>query len=91
MNKEFIFEFKNDWRFLFGKYNWTTFTFVDFYVEHEKWLRAWSMQFTLLGLGVYIRLNYDVAFLQAKMKEWEDDPEYKKFLTDEDEELDETE
>jgi hypothetical protein len=90
-NKEFVFEFKNDWKQLIGKWNWYSFTFVEFYVEHEKWLKAWNSQFTILGLGVYIRLNYDVAFLTAKLKEWEDDPENKKFLTDEDEELDETE
>jgi len=70
-NKELIFEFKNDWTQLIGKWNWYSFTFIEFYIENEKWLKAWYIQFTLLGLGVYIRLNYDVAFLKEKLSEFE--------------------
>jgi hypothetical protein len=69
-NKEIIFELTNDWQFLFGKYNWTTFTFIQLYIEHEKWLKGWDLHFTLLGLGVYIRFNYDVKFLDDKLNEW---------------------
>ena len=72
-NKELIFEFQNDWKQLIGKWNWYSFTFVEFRVEHEKWLKAYDMQITLLGFGLYIRLNTDVAFLEAKLKEWSDE------------------
>lgn len=70
-NKEFIFEFKNDWSQFLGKWNWYCFNFIEFYIEHEKWLKAWSLQFTLLGLGIYIRFNYDVEFLNKKLSDWE--------------------
>lgn len=71
-NKEILFEFNNDWDSLFKGYNWTAFTFIHFYIEHEKWLKGWDLNIILLGLGVYIRFNYDVKFLEAKLKEWED-------------------
>ena len=77
-NKELIFEFKNDWSQLIGKYNWYSFTFLELRVEHETWLKAWDLQFTLLGFGVYIRLNYDVKFLKKKIKSWDD----KDFITE---------
>jgi hypothetical protein len=77
-NKELIFEFKNDWQHLIGKYNWYSFTLLEFSVEHENWLKAFSLQFTLLGLGVYIRLNWDVKFLEKKIKSWDD----REFITE---------
>jgi hypothetical protein len=77
-NKELIFEFQNEWKQLIGKWNWYSFTFIDFYVEHEKWLKAFSLQFTILGLGVYIRFNYDVKFLEKKIKSWDD----REFITE---------
>lgn len=74
-NKEIIFEFQNDWQQLIGKWNWYTFTFIEFYIENEKWLKGWSFQLTLLGLGIYVRFNYDIKRLE-------------KLLVDEDEESD---
>lgn len=70
-NKEILFEFKNDWQQIIGKWNWYSFTFIQFYVEHEKWLRAISLEFTILGIGVYIRFNYDVESLNKKLSDWE--------------------
>jgi len=72
-NKEFIFEFINDWYGLLEDTSWSSLNIINIYIEHEKWLRAYWFQFIFLGLGIYIRLNYDVAFLTAKLKEWEDE------------------
>lgn len=70
-NKQFIFEFQNDWEQLVEKWNWYSFTFIWFYIEHETWLKAWSLHFTILGLGVYLRFNYDVKYLNKKISSWE--------------------
>lgn len=69
-NKEFIFEFNNDWDNLFKGYKWTTFTFILFYIEHEKWLKGWDLNIMILGIGVYIRFNYDLDFLNKKLSDW---------------------
>lgn len=69
-NKELLFEFQTDWKQLKGKWNWYSFTFLEFRVEHEKWLKAYDIQITLLGFGLYVRFNYDVDFLNKKLSEW---------------------
>ena len=70
-NKEFIVEFINDWYALTEMCNWYTLNLINIYIEHEKWLRAYSFQFVILGIGVYIRFNYDIKFLEKKLKSFD--------------------
>jgi hypothetical protein len=70
-NKEIIIELINDWYSLSEKCNWYSFNIINIYIEHEKWLKAYWFQFVFMGIGIYIRINYDVKFLDKKIKDWE--------------------
>jgi len=70
-NKEFVFEFINQWRMLFGKYNWYFFTPIKLYFEHEKYLKGIWLEVVVLGIGFSVRFNYDIQFLLNKRETWD--------------------
>lgn len=47
--------FENDWRQLFGKYNWKTYRFADIYYENDIMMAGQEFRFILLGFGLTIR------------------------------------
>lgn len=49
----------NDWKQLFGKYNWYTFHFIHVYVEDDIWTGGFEFEFVVLGLGFRFRYNYN--------------------------------
>lgn len=76
--ENFFIDTHNDWRQLWGKWNWISFTLIEIYAENDKWTGGLVFQMTLLGLGFRLRWNYDPSKLE-------------KLLADSDEELNETE
>ena len=57
--ENWIFEFNNEWGQIFGKYNWYSFTFWHLYFENETHSGGVELHFMLLGLGFYLRYNYN--------------------------------
>lgn len=49
--------FENDWRQLFGDYNWQTYRLADIYYENDEMLGGHVFQFVLFGLGFHFRKN----------------------------------
>jgi len=71
--KNWVFEFKNEWKQLRGGFNWYTFTPIYIYFENDKYTGGVEFSFTLLGLGFYIRYNYDTTKLDEIVKKAEKD------------------
>jgi len=65
--KHWLVEFSNEWKQLFGKYNWYTFTLIYCYFE-KGFVDGYEFHFTLLGLGIYIRYNTDKS--NEQFDEW---------------------
>ena len=70
IKEHFVFEFRNEWEQIFGKYNWITFTFLYVYFERDIMLHGYEFSVTVLGLGFYFRYNNDKAL--AQFKEWDE-------------------
>ena len=49
----------NDWKQLWGKYNWYTFHFINIYLEDDVWTGGFEFEFVVLGLGFRFRCNYN--------------------------------
>jgi hypothetical protein len=73
--KHWLFEFRNEWRQLFGEYNWYSMTLIYIYFEREKIAHGYEFWFMLLGLGFYIRYNTNKSLEQFDLwtKEAEDE------------------
>lgn len=57
---EIIFQFKNQWHQLFEEYNWYTFDIIQLSIENDmKMTGGWTVDFYLLGLGFYLRVNFN--------------------------------
>lgn len=67
--KHWVIEFRNEWKQLFGEWNWYSFTLV--YIYFEKSYHGYEFWFTLLGLGFYLRYNTDKSFEQ--FAEWDEE------------------
>lgn len=70
-SERWVFELHNDWKQLWGKWNWYAFTFINVYFERDKMVDGWEFTCALLGLGFRIRYNTDAGL--KKMSEWMDD------------------
>jgi hypothetical protein len=71
-----LIEFTNEWRQLFGKYNWYTITFIEIYFEKDDFTHGYEFVCVILGLGVRVRYNTDKAL--AQLEEWQKDVENSK-------------
>lgn len=60
MTKDIFFSFYNDWRQLFGEYNWYNFTFLEVSAEKDDVCPGWEFVFVVLGLGIRLRINQDM-------------------------------
>ena len=69
LKDKIVFEFRNDWKQIKGKFNWYEFTFVHLYFEIDKKTHGYEFHFMLLGLGFYFRLNTDKSMRQ--FDKWE--------------------
>lgn len=49
----------NDWKQLWGKYNWYTFHFIHIYLEDDVWTGGFEFEFVVLGIGFRFRYNYN--------------------------------
>lgn len=49
----------NDWKQLWGKYNWYTFHFIHICLEDDVWTGGFEFEFVVLGLGFRFRYNYN--------------------------------
>lgn len=69
-DKELLITHRNDYAQLFGKWNWYTFTFIQLRFENDYQLGGFEFDFTILGVGVYLRFNYkETEKLKELMKE----------------------
>jgi hypothetical protein len=66
--KHWLVEGRNEWKQLFGKYNWYTCTLIYIYFEKENMAHGYEFNFTLLGFGFYIRYNTDKS--NEQFDEW---------------------
>ena len=78
--KHWLIDFRNDWKQLFGKYNWYTFTVIQLDFEKENMAYGYEFNFVLLGLGVYIRYNTDKSHEQ--FAKWSEDAKDAKPIED---------
>lgn len=60
-----VFEFRNEWKQLKGRYNWYSFTPIYIMFEKEGYTGGVEFWFMLLGFGFYIRYNYDTTKLDS--------------------------
>lgn len=60
---------QNDWKQIFGKWNWYTFHFAHIYFEKDIMTRGYEFEFILLGFGFRFRYNYDPTFWEEKTEE----------------------
>lgn len=66
--KHWLIEGINEWRQLFGKYNWYTCTLINIKFEVDDWTAGYEFLFVVLGLGIRVRYNTDEAL--EKFDEW---------------------
>lgn len=71
--KHILIEGINEWKQLFGKWNWYTVTIIHIYFEKENMAYGYEFIFTLLGLGFRIRYNTDQSLEQ--FEKWRDETE----------------
>lgn len=58
--KNWVFSFENEWKQLGTEQcNWYSFTLINIYFENEVYTGGIEMTVKILGLGVFIRYNYD--------------------------------
>ena len=67
--KHWLIEGRNEWKQLFGGYNWYNITIVTIYFENDVMTYGYEFVFTLLGLGIRIRYNTDKAL--GQFEKWE--------------------
>jgi hypothetical protein len=67
--KHWLVEGRNEWKQLFGGYNWYNITIITLYLENDVMTYGYELVFTLLGLGIRIRYNTDKALKQ--FEKWE--------------------
>jgi len=58
---KWVFEIINEWKQLFGKFNWYTATFIKIEFEKDEMACGYEFLFVVLGLGFRIRYNTDKA------------------------------
>jgi hypothetical protein len=51
------FEWCNEWKQLWGKYNWYSFTLVNINYEKQDFTHGHEFTFIVLGLGFWLRIN----------------------------------
>lgn len=78
--KNFVFSFRNDWKQIGGKYNWYNFTLCSIWFENETYTGGVEFEFVVLGLGFWIRYNYNSAKIKELLKEAKEDKKYIKLL-----------
>jgi len=66
--KHWLIEFQNDWRQLFGKWNWYSITICSIYFEVDNFTHGYEFECVILGLGFRVRYNTDKALEQ--FDEW---------------------
>ena len=59
-----VFQIHNDWKQIFGKYNWYSFHVCYIYLEKDEYIGGWEFWLVLLGIGFYFRINNDKALRQ---------------------------
>jgi|SRR3990167_7744731 len=59
----------NDWKQIFGNWNWYSFTFITIYAERDFFVGGYEFEFVILGLGFRFRHNDKNA--RTKFKEWD--------------------
>lgn len=64
LSKHWIIEGINEWRQLWGSWNWISCTFVQIYFEKDSMTHGYEFMVILLGLGIRIRYNTDRALAQ---------------------------
>lgn len=50
---------QNDWKQLFGKWNWYAFHFIQIYMENDVMTGGFEFEMIVLGLGFRFRYNYN--------------------------------
>lgn len=75
-SKHWVVEGRNDWKQIFGGYNWYSFTLIECYFE-TGFIGGYEFHFTLFGLGFFIRYNTDKALKQFDKWQDEIDEEFK--------------
>lgn len=71
--KHWLIEGRNEWRQLWGKYNWYSFTLIYIYFEREHVAHGYEFWFMFLGLGFIIRYNTNKSLEQ--FEEWQKEVE----------------
>lgn len=56
--------FKTDFMQLKGKWNWYSFTFINFEIENDKWTGGFEVMASLLGIHFFGRWNYNPSILE---------------------------
>lgn len=81
-SKHWLIEGINEWKQLFGGYNWYTMTLIHIYFEKENMAHGYEFQVILLGLGFRIHYNTDRSL--ELFDEWanEDRDEWQKELAE---------
>lgn len=64
--KNCFLHFLNDWKQMFGKWNWISVNFIQIYFEKDIMTGGYEFECMLLGLGFRIRYTYD----DSKIKKW---------------------
>ena len=69
--KHWLVEGINQWKQLWGGYNWYTVTLIQIEFERELMAYGYEFIFTMLGLGFRVRYNTDKSLEQ--FDEWSDE------------------
>lgn len=72
-NENCFAHIQNDWKQLFGKWNWITFHFIHIYFEKDTMTKGYEFEMMLLGFGFRVRYNYDPTYWDNKIKEIENE------------------
>lgn len=68
-DKDWFFEFYEDWSQLLGGCNWYAFRFCHIEVEWDKAMGGIEATITFMGLGFRWRWNYTVTELAAEIRD----------------------
>lgn len=80
VNKKCFFTIFTEWKQLFGKYNWYSFTPIHIFYEKESMLFSHLFQIVILGFGLSFRYNTDKSLKLFKKWSRETKPLVKKLL-----------
>jgi hypothetical protein len=69
VNKKCFFTIFTEWKQLFSKHNWYSFTPIHVFYENDSMLFGHLFQITLFGFGINFRYNTDKAM--KLFKKWE--------------------